>query len=200
MAVDVIIFGANVIGEYIAQTLQEHYDILVLDKDQKRADIIAEKYDVDVIPEISMEVLDKLPWDKVSYVYAVTDNIQENVLLAIYAKSRGVPTVVCRIDDESYRDLLKRMNIKVISNVNLAQHALLITHKPLIYKLMSLDESQVVLEEVEGKKYKGKRVVEVEEKLNVRVVAIYRAHEFFIPEQTAEILEEDRLVVAKQVL
>ncbi len=197
---EVIIFGANTIGEYIAQTLQDRYEVMVIDENVKACDIIAEKHDVDVLSKLDMDTLDKLPWEKIEYVYAVMDEIERNVLLSIYAKSRGVPKVVCRLKDESYRDLLERMHIEVVSNINLAQHALLITHRSLIYKLLNFKDSSVILEEIEGKKFKGKTVKQLEEKLNVRVVAIFRAHEFFLPDEEAEILEEDLLVVAKQII
>ncbi len=102
----VIIIGAGEIGWYLAEILSaEHHDVSVVEFDPGRAANISNHLDVQVVvgSGSSPAVLEQAGIKEASFLAAVTQVDEVNLVAALLAKEHGVGTTVVRIQQEELR-------------------------------------------------------------------------------------------------
>ncbi|MDR0434532.1 MAG: Trk system potassium transporter TrkA [Gracilibacteraceae bacterium] len=103
----VAIAGAGKLGFYLAGCLvAEEHDVVVIEKNEERRDIIAEKLDVLTLPGngASPKILMNPDVRSADLMVAVTDSDEVNMIVCMAAKQFGIPQTVARIRNLEYID------------------------------------------------------------------------------------------------
>ena len=100
-----IIIGAGKVGFSIAQLLSsEEHDVVVIEQDEERSQIIDQVLDVKVIngSGASWRVLENAGVRQADMVVAVTELDELNMISCLLAKQYGVKTTVARVRSTDY--------------------------------------------------------------------------------------------------
>ncbi|MDR1319898.1 MAG: Trk system potassium transporter TrkA [Gracilibacteraceae bacterium] len=103
----VAIVGAGKLGFYLAECLvAEEHDVVVIEKNEERREIVAEKLDVLTLPGngAGPRVLMNPDVRSADLMVAVTDSDEVNMIVCMAAKQFGIPQTVARIRNLEYID------------------------------------------------------------------------------------------------
>jgi trk system potassium uptake protein TrkA len=120
----IIVVGGGKVGFYLTTALlNEGHEVLVLEKDAKRCDFIAEQLGSVVIRGDGCEArtLAEVGTERADMLIAVTDEDEDNLVACQVAKHKfKVPRTITRINDPKNEKLFKKLGIDVtVSSVNL---------------------------------------------------------------------------------
>ena len=104
----IIVVGAGEVGSYIADRLsREGVDVIVIERDAKRAAHLAETVDVEVITGSGThpETLALAGVDAADLLLAVTKSDEVNLVSSMLAKEADVPRTVVRLEADELRGL-----------------------------------------------------------------------------------------------
>jgi len=110
----VLIVGGGTMGREIAKTLKEH-EIVLVDKDDEVCERNSHELDATVLCGDCrrIHVLEQAGLDNSDVVFAVTNNDEVNLLLALLSKKKG-KKVLARVKETDYIDLFKELGIEGI--------------------------------------------------------------------------------------
>lgn len=201
-AVHVIIIGAGKVGFSIAEILTyEGHDVVVIEKDEERREIVQENLDVQTIlgSGSSPAVLEEAGVSQSDLVVAVTETDEFNIVACLMAKQYGVPRTVARVRNPDYIETThKSPNFSL--GIDLIINPEMVTAKKIV-KLLEVPEALNVEYFADGKiqllelkltsaaLVVGKKLRELDMARNALIVAILRNGHIIIPRG------EDRLEV-----
>jgi trk system potassium uptake protein TrkA len=111
----VIVIGGGKVGYYLTKTLaREHHEVLLLEKDPKRANVLQETLGDLVVQGDGCEVRtqEEAGMGRADVVAAVTGDDEDNLVVAQIAKRRfEVPRSVARINDPKNQAVFKALGI-----------------------------------------------------------------------------------------
>jgi len=112
--VRILIVGAGKLGSLLAKRLSEKgHEIIVIDKDEKKARKVAEEADV---ASYARDATDPSTYDEVNIanidvVVAATNRDEVNLFAALIAREYGVPRVIVKVRDSRIAQILSRIGI-----------------------------------------------------------------------------------------
>ncbi|MBD3304813.1 hypothetical protein GF339_00505, partial [candidate division KSB3 bacterium] len=102
----VVIVGLGEVGSYLAKILssQERYDVVGIDIDRKKLDILEELYDVQTLEGYGAapHTLKQAEVDQADIFIAVSDNDEVNIVAALIARKLGASFTVARVSNPFY--------------------------------------------------------------------------------------------------
>ena len=116
----IVIIGAGQIGSFLAKSLSQEHDIVVIEKEKDTVERIKETLDVLTIQGEgdNPAVLKEAEIEKADIVICVSGDDRTNILSALFSHSHGIQRVIARIDDPRYLEypaLLKRPEILIVN-------------------------------------------------------------------------------------
>ncbi|MCM8768020.1 MAG: NAD-binding protein [Candidatus Omnitrophica bacterium] len=204
---NVIIVGAGNVGYYLAERLSDKNYVVLIEKEPKLSEKVAEKLNCLVIngDGCNPEILKKAGIKKADVVAAVTGNDEDNLIICQIAKEIfNVKRVVARInnpkDEKTFYELGVDVAIsgtsllaKVIEEeVNWEDFVTLFTFKRGKLSILRIDlpETSPII----NKKFKEIQLPE-----DSVIVAIIREDEFIIPKDEFVFLENDEVIAITKV-
>ncbi|MCM8833506.1 MAG: NAD-binding protein [Candidatus Omnitrophica bacterium] len=204
---NVIIVGAGNVGYYLAERLSDKNYVVLIEKEPKLSEKVAEKLNCLVIngDGCNPEILKKAGIKKADVVAAVTGNDEDNLIICQIAKEIfNVKRVVARInnpkDEKTFYELGVDVAIsgtsllaKVIEEeVNWEDFVTLFTFKRGKLSILRIDlpETSPII----NKKFKEIQLPE-----DSVIVAIIRENEFIIPKDEFVFLENDEVIAITKV-
>ncbi|NYT05571.1 MAG: TrkA family potassium uptake protein [Methanomicrobiales archaeon] len=115
----VIIVGASPLGVNLAQRLiKKGNEIILIERDPVRAESLAESLDCTVISAEGTrpDILEKAEIDKANAIVACTDHDQDNILIALIARTMNVPEIIIRTDDVQFLAVAKKLGFRHVVN------------------------------------------------------------------------------------
>lgn len=109
---ELVILGAGKVGEILIENLiKENHDVVVIDKNAKKIELLVNKYDVKGIVGngVSRETLTEAGVPAADFFIACTAYDEVNVICCVLAKSLGVKYTVARVRDPEYNKELSFM-------------------------------------------------------------------------------------------
>ena len=106
----ILIIGAGYVGRILAKELAVRgNEVIVVDKDPKKCDIIAKEADVLAIARDATDpsLYEEIDLRKIDAVIAVTDRDEVNMFVSLLAKIYAVPYRIARVRDERVASLME---------------------------------------------------------------------------------------------
>jgi trk system potassium uptake protein len=197
----VIVVGGGKVGHALSKLLlDEKHEVTMIEKDEKRAEAIAEKIDALVLHGDGSEsdILKDANIDECDAIIAMTDSDKTNLMICEMAKATKVPVIISKINDVSNEGTFMKIGIHSIintTNVAVTEFKKALQHhgkRPIV--LICGGKAEIFEIVVDGKsKILGKSVKEVPKKLSV--AAINRNGELIIPTTKTIFHEGDIITV-----
>ena len=200
----IMIVGGGKTGYYLARRLSEYGSFVkIVEKDRARCHYLSDHLRNVMIlngdgTDISMLIEEDL--DSMDAFVTATGYDEENILLALTAKNRGVEDVISKISHESYKDLMTTLDLDMVLNpLDITTSAILRIirgNKRVISSVLLQGQAELMEFNVE----KGMSCTNIplkDFKLPdyIIVAAIHRGLETIIPDGDTKLLPGDRVVI-----
>jgi trk system potassium uptake protein TrkA len=197
----VVIVGGDSLGEALAEALiKEKNDIVIIEKEEKLAEVLAEKLDALVLhgDGSDIKILKDADYENSDAIIAMTGDDKTNLMVCEMAKSGGVKNILTRINDSSNETIFTKAGIANIINTTTAaimafKRALEKPGKQLV-SLVGGGKGQIF--EVSVKKGSGFIGKSVEDVSNGFIIcSLYRDDDLVLPKQKTKIKEGDIITI-----
>lgn len=200
----VMIIGGGKTGYYLSKRLSEYGAyVKIVEIDKKRCNYLTDKLNGVIVingngAEISL--LEEENIDEMDAFVTATGYDEENLLLALSAKTRGIEDVISKVSHESYKGLIEKLGIDVVLNpLDITASAILRCIRGTKRVLSSVIlQGQAELMEVYAQE--GMRMINVPLKDfdlpdYIIIATIIRNGKTFIPDGNTKIIPGDRVII-----
>ncbi|MCK4335565.1 MAG: NAD-binding protein [Candidatus Aenigmarchaeota archaeon] len=197
----VIVVGGGRIGEALSRLLiKEKHDVVVVEKDEKLAEELAEKLDALVLhgDGTDKNILKDANIEKSDVVVAVSGDDKTNLMICEFAKGVNVPNIIARINQSDNEGIFTKIGITNL--INTTTTAILAFKKAMekpgkqLVNLVAGGKGEVFEVSVrKDSKFANKNIMDVVK--GFTVACIYRDDKILMPELKTKIKEGDILTI-----
>ncbi len=199
----VMIAGGGKTSLFLArQLLNVGINVKIIENNRSRAEFIArtlEKAQVVFGDATDMELLFEEELDGMDAFVACTGVDEENYMLAMYAKQRGIPNSIAKISRASYGAMLDNIcDFTVINPVELCTTRVLRTIKEDNVVFSKLIQGQAEFMELsvnDSMPIRGKKIKDINIPSGVLIAALFRDGDMITPKGDTVIESGDRIVI-----
>jgi trk system potassium uptake protein TrkA len=200
---NIMILGGSRIGVLTAELLEKKYNVILIEKDKKKAGQIAEHLkktlvintdgtDVQALEEENIEDMDAF--------ISVTGNSETNIISSLVAKSHGVRKTIAGVENIDYINLSHNIGIDTLINKKIiaANNIFKFIRKgevKAIANLHGVDGEIIEFNVKSGTKITSKPLRELKIPRSANIAGVIRGNEGFIPFGGFQMQEGDKAVV-----
>jgi trk system potassium uptake protein TrkA len=200
---NIMILGGSRIGVLTAELLEKKYNVILIEKDKKKAGQIAEHLkktlvintdgtDVQALEEENIEDMDAF--------ISVTGNSETNIISSLVAKSHGVRKTIAGVENIDYINLSHNIGIDTLINKKIiaANNIFKFIRKgevKAIANLHGVDGEIIEFNVKSGTKITSKPLRELKIPKSANIAGVIRGNEGFIPFGGFQMQEGDKAVV-----
>ncbi len=200
----VMIIGGGKTGFYLASKLADFgVSVKLIEKDKQRCYYLSTQLDDVMVlcgDATDGTFLDEENIDDMDAVVTATGFDEENLLLALLAKHKGIEDVISKISRDGYKDLIESMGVdmalnpqdiitgtilRYIQGDKLVISSLLIQGQAEIIEFIASNEMKII----------NKSLKDLDLPNGVLITAIHRGNQVIIPRGKDRILEDDRVTI-----
>ena len=200
----VMIIGGGKTGYYLAGKLAEFgIAVKIIEKSKERCYYLSTHLDDVMVlhgDATDTSLLEEENLDEMDAFVAATGFDEENLLLALIAKQRGVEDVISKVSHQSYKDLIEKMGIDMALNPLDIVASTILRYvqgsKKVIASLLIQGQAEI-MEIIASNDMKLANVPLKDVALpdGVLIAAIHRGQQVIIPNGDTRILEDDKVTV-----
>ncbi len=200
----VMIVGGGKTGFYLAAKLAEFgISVKVVEINKERCYYLSTHLDNVMVlhgDATDMSLLEEENLDEMDAFVTATGFDEENLLLALNAKQRGIEDVISKISREGYRDLIEKMGIDMALNpLNITASTILryIQGKKRVISSLLIQGQAEIMEiiAVNDMKLVNIPLKELDLPEGVLIAGIHRGQKVIIPDGETRILEDDKVII-----
>ncbi len=205
-----IIIGGGRISLYLARILLDSgIKVKIIEQDMERCRVLSE-----ALPKAAVicgdggdkQILIEEGIDIVDSFVTLTGNDEENILLSLFAKTRGVDKIITKVNGESFTDLLSTLDIgTVISPKAVTSERIVKLTRSLqapegssvraLYRIVGDKAEAVSFSVGDNSEFVGKRVRDIKFKPGVLLASIIRGRDYILPDGNAVFENGDEVLV-----
>ncbi|MFW6029295.1 MAG: potassium channel family protein [Halanaerobiales bacterium] len=196
----IIIVGGGKVGRYLLRDfIKKGYEVVLIEKDEKKVNKIKEKYDINVICGDGSEsvVLEQAGIEDCDAVIAVTEDDQDNLVICQLAERKyNIPKTCTRVNTPGNEKLFSWLGVNVaVSSASIL--SAMVEHEVTINDLGSLlnkDQDKLKLIRLivsTDSPVVDKKINEINLPLESVLVAILRGNNSLVPRGNTKILSGD---------
>jgi len=145
-------------------------------------------------------LLEEENFDEMDAFVTATGFDEENLLLALMAKKRGIEDVISKVSRHSYKTLIEQMGIDMALNPLDIVTSTILRYVQGSKKIISslLIQGQAEIMEIiasNNMQFANKPLCELELPNGVLIAAIHRGNQVIIPDGNTSILEDDKVTI-----
>ena len=200
----VMIIGGGKTGYYLAQRLADFgASVKLVEQSKERCQYLSTR-----IPNVmilhgdgtDMDMLEEENIDEMDAFVTATGYDEQNLLLALTAKQKGIEDVISKISRESYSGLIEEMGVDMVLNpldITAAYIFSIIQGEKRVISSMLVQGQAEIIEVVAtpGMKMVGDTLQSLNLPKGVLIASIYRQGEVIIPDGNARIKDGDRVIM-----
>ena len=200
----VMIIGGGKTGYYLAGKLSEFgIAVKLIEKSKERCYYLSTHLDDVMVlhgDATDTSLLEEENLDEMDACVAATGFDEENLLLALIAKQRGVEDVISKVSHQSYKDLIEKMGIDMALNPLDIVASTILRYiqgsKKIIASLLIQGQAEI-MEIIASNEMKLANVPLKDVALpdGVLIAAIHRGQQVIIPNGDTRILEDDKVTI-----
>ena len=200
----VMVIGGGKTGFYLSKKLADFgISVKLIEKDRDRCYYLSTQLDDVMIlcgDATDGTFLDEENIDSMDAVVTATGFDEENLLLALLAKHRGIEDVISKVSHEGYKELIESMGVDMALNpLDIVTSSMLryIQGDKLVISSMLIQGQAAIIEIYASNDMKITNVCLKDLDLpdGVLVTAIHRGNQVLIPNGNTKILEDDRVTI-----
>jgi trk system potassium uptake protein len=199
----IIVVGGGKVGYYLTKTLvNEGYEVLLIEKNPKKADVYSERFGSVILQGDGAEssTLEAAGIGRADVVIAVTGDDEDNLVICQTAKKRfNVPRTIARVNNPKNEEIFKKLGIDVtVSSTNLILSIIEqeIPERGLVH-LFTLKHAQLAIVEaivMPGAKAAGVPLSQVDFPPNTVISAVLRNGSMTIPKGETVLQPKDEVI------
>lgn len=200
----VMIIGGGKTGYYLAGKLSEFgIAVKLIEKSKERCYYLSTHLDDVMVlhgDATDTSLLEEENLDEMDAFVAATGFDEENLLLALIAKQRGVEDVISKVSHQSYKDLIEKMGVDMALNPLDIVASTILRYiqgsKKIIASLLIQGQAEI-MEIIASDEMKLANVPLKDVNLpdGVLIAAIHRGQQVIIPNGDTRILEDDKVTI-----
>ncbi|PQM56153.1 MAG: Trk system potassium transporter TrkA [Rhodobacteraceae bacterium] len=203
----IVIVGGGNVGLNVAKTLeQKNRDKVhckLIEKDRKRAEIVADSLERTVILNgdgLDLSLLEEANIEQADAMLAVTDDDKTNLLTCTRAKSSGCPLAISLVNDSSLNSLLQPMGIDAYINPRATTVSSILRHirhgrVRAVYSVGDAEAEMIEAQVLGTSPLAGKILKDINWPEGVLVGAVMKENGIIIPRSDTVFLEGDIITV-----
>jgi len=200
---DVMILGASKIGRAVAQKLQDHIHVRLIEGDKEKAQLIATELDKTLTLNgdgTDIEFLRSENVDEMDSFIAVTQNEQTNLLSALLAKHLGARQSIVHISTTEYIPVMKLIGLDGVISKNMCTVNAILEYIRSDQNVLVTNFEDIEVEALELTPIPGSRVTrfvlgEIKFPASCVVGSVNHHGHISIPSGDTQITEEDSVLV-----
>ena len=200
----VMIIGGGKTGYYLAQRLADFgASVKLVEQSKERCQYLSTR-----IPNVmilhgdgtDMDMLEEENIDEMDAFVTATGYDEQNLLLALTAKQKGIEDVISKISRESYSGLIEEMGVDMVLNPLDTTAAYIFSiiqgEKRVISSMLVQGQAEIIeVVATPGMKMVGDTLQNLNLPKGVLIASIYRQGEVIIPDGNARIKDGDRVIM-----
>ena len=200
----VMIIGGGKTGFYLAGKLSEFgVSVKVIEKSKERCFYLSSHLDDVMIlhgDATDTNLLEEENLDEMDAFVATTGFDEENLLLALIAKQRGIEDVISKVSRQSYKELIEKMGIDMALNPLDIVTSTIIRYiqgsKRIISSLLVQGQAEIIeIIATEDMKLANKHLKDIAMPEGVLIAAIHRGQQVIIPNGETVITKDDKVTI-----
>ena len=200
----VMIIGGGKTGFYLAEKLSEFgIAVKIIEKNKERCYYLSTHLeDVMILHGDATDtaLLEEENIDEMDAFVTATGFDEENLLLALMAKKRGIEDVISKVSRQSYKTLIEQMGIDMALNPLDIVTSTILRYVQGSKKIISslLIQGQAEIMEIiasNNMQFANKPLCELELPDGVLIAAIHRGNQVIIPDGNTSILQDDKVII-----
>lgn len=200
----VMIVGGGKTGFYLADKLSEFgIAVKVIEKSKERCYYLSTHLDDVMIlhgDATDTNLLEEENIDEMDAFVTATGFDEENLLLALMAKQRGIEDVISKVSRQSYKTLIEKMGIDMALNPLDIIASTILRYvqgsKRIISSLLIQGQAEIMeIIASDDMKLTNKTLSELDLPDGVLIAAIHRGNNVIIPDGNTMILEDDKVTI-----
>ena len=200
----VMIIGGGKTGFYLAEKLSEFgIAVKIIEKSKERCYYLSTHLeDVMILHGDATDtaLLEEENIDEMDAFVTATGFDEENLLLALMAKKRGIEDVISKVSRQSYKTLIEQMGIDMALNPLDIVTSTILRYVQGSKKIISslLIQGQAEIMEIiasNNMQFANKPLCELELPDGVLIAAIHRGNQVIIPDGNTSILQDDKVTI-----
>ena len=199
-----MIIGGGKTGYYLAQRLANHgTSVKLVEQSKERCQYLSSRVKNVVVlhgdgTDISM--LEEENLDEMDAFVTATGIDEQNLLLAVTAKQRGIEDVISKVSREDYLSLIEHMGVDMVLNpleISAANiYGLIQGDKRVISSTFVQGQAEIVEIIVhDDMTMKGKVLKHLDLPSGMLIAAVYRNGEVIIPDGNTKLMSSDRVII-----
>ena len=200
----VMIVGGGKTGFYLASKLSEFgVSVIIIEKDRDRCYYLSSHLD-DVLvlhgDATDSTLLEEENFEEMDAFVTSTGFDEENLLLALIAKQKGIEDVISKVSRQSYKDLVEKMGIDMALNPLDIVTSTIIRYiqgsKRIISSLLIQGQAEIMeVIAVNHMKLANRPLKDLKLPEGVIVAGIHRGPDVIIPNGETKIIENDKVII-----
>ena len=201
---NVMIIGGGKTGYYLAQELADFgVSVKLIEKDKQRCYYLSNHLRGVMVlcgDATDGSFLDNENLDEMDAVVTATGFDEENLLLALLAKQKGIEDVISKVSHQGYKDLIESMGVDMALNPLDIITGTILRYvngdKKIISSLLIQGQAEII-EIIASHKMKltNMQLKDLNLPDGVLIAAIHRGNQVIIPSGNTEILEDDKVTI-----
>tara|TARA_Y100000768_G_scaffold362844_1_gene321964 strand:+ start:916 stop:2265 length:1350 start_codon:yes stop_codon:yes gene_type:complete len=201
---NIMIVGCGKVGRLIAKSLQNDYNVTMVEKDEQKAKEFSGKLSKTLMLSgdgLDLDFLDSEDISDIDCFIAATESEQTNLLSSMIAKDFGVKQVITHVNTTDYYKVIKKMDLSIVISKNISAVNEILKYirteqeNIQISRFEDLDVEAVELTVDNQSLYINDdySISDIPDKISL--CAIIREDRVIIPNHKTEILSHDQLLI-----
>ncbi|MFB0924282.1 MAG: Trk system potassium transporter TrkA [Vicingaceae bacterium] len=200
---NIMILGGSRIGVLTAEILEKDYNVILIEKDRKKAEQIAEKLKKTLVINTdgtNVQALEEENIEDMDAFISVTGDSETNIITSLVAKSHGVKKTIAGVENIDYINLSHNIGIDTLINKKMiaASNIFKFIRKGEVEEIASLHgvDGEIIEFTVKaGTKITSKPLRHLKMPESTNIAGVIRGNEGFIPFGGFQLQEGDKAVV-----
>jgi len=203
---NIMILGGSRIGVLTAELLEKKYNVILIEKDKKKAEEIANHLKKTLVINADgtdVQALEKENIEDMDAFISVTGNSETNIITSIVAKSHGVKKTIAGVENIDYINLSQSIGIDTLINKKMiaASNIFKFIRKGEVEEIANLHgvDGEIIEFNVKaGSKITSKPLRDLKIPSSTNIAGVIRGNEGFIPFGGFQMQGGDKVVVFTQ--
>lgn len=200
----VMIMGGGKTGFYLAKMLSEFgAAVKIIEQNKERCYYLATHLDDVMVLRgnaADMNLLEEENMDSMDAVVTATGFDEDNLLLALTAKQRGIEDVIAKVSRSSYTDIISALGIDMVLNpldITTSTVVRLVQGKKKVLSSQLIQGQAEIMEVIAGShmEFVGVPLKDLNLPKSIIIAAIHRGQDVIIPTGETVIEENDRVIM-----